>query len=265
VGTATNWQAVAAGYYHTVAVRSDGTLWAWGNSYYGQLGDDTTDNQSSPVQVGSATNWQAVAAGVWHTVALRSDGTLWAWGDNEFGLLGLGGQITPGKIGQPEILAQPVTQSVPAGAGVSFSVTVTGSRPLAYQWQVHGTNLTDHAGRSGSELATLTLFSALGSDAGQYQVLITNAYGSVTSAVASLTVEGPDPVVPQFAGYRWLGSGMELEFTGASQRVVEVHASTNLTDWTWLVTLTNETGQLLYLDPQATNYPLRFYRVRQLP
>jgi hypothetical protein len=199
-------------------------------------------------------------------VALRRDGTLWAWGDNYHGQLGLGdGQITPGKIGRLEILAQPVAQNVPAGAGVLFSVTVTGSKPLAYQWQCNGTNLTNHAGLYGSQDAMLNLFSALESNAGQYQVIITNAYGSVTSAVASLTVEGPDPVVPQFAGWRWLGGGRELELTGASQRVVEVHASTNLTNWTWLVTLTNETGQLLYLDPQATNYPMRYYRVRQLP
>ena len=88
VGTATNWQAVAAGWYHTVALKSDGTLWAWGQNDYCQLGDGTTANKSSPVQVGTATNWQAVAAGQCHTVALKSDGTLWAWGYNRYGAVG---------------------------------------------------------------------------------------------------------------------------------------------------------------------------------
>ena len=48
VGTATNWARVSAGGDHTVAVKTDGTLWAWGDNNYGQLGDGTTTNQSTP-------------------------------------------------------------------------------------------------------------------------------------------------------------------------------------------------------------------------
>ena len=63
IGTATNWASVAAGYDHTVAVRTDGTLWAWGCNDYGQLGDGTTTDRHAPVQIGTATNWASVAAG----------------------------------------------------------------------------------------------------------------------------------------------------------------------------------------------------------
>jgi hypothetical protein len=86
IGTDTNWQTVAAGNFYTVALRTDGTLWACGWNRYGQLGIGTfTTNApygtNTPQQVGTDTNWQAVAAGQWHTMALRADGTLWAWGE----------------------------------------------------------------------------------------------------------------------------------------------------------------------------------------
>jgi alpha-tubulin suppressor-like RCC1 family protein len=54
-----------------VAVKTVGTLWAWGHNVYGQLGDGTTTTRLSPVQVGTATDWDTVAAGYYHTVALR--------------------------------------------------------------------------------------------------------------------------------------------------------------------------------------------------
>ncbi|MCI5118467.1 MAG: hypothetical protein D3913_11020, partial [Candidatus Electrothrix sp. LOE1_4_5] len=57
---------------------------------FGQLGDGTTSDKSSPVHIGTDTDWQAVAAGESHTVALKTDGSLWAWGSNEFGKLGDG-------------------------------------------------------------------------------------------------------------------------------------------------------------------------------
>jgi alpha-tubulin suppressor-like RCC1 family protein len=90
VGTGTTWSSVAAGGGHTIAKRSDGTLWAWGQNYYGQLGDGTTEIRSSPSQVGTGTTWSSVAVGGAHTVGIKSDGTLWAWGYNSSGQLGDG-------------------------------------------------------------------------------------------------------------------------------------------------------------------------------
>src|SRR5471032_2976079 len=105
------WRAVAAGGYHTVARKADGTLLSWGSNQFGQLGDGTNVNRLSPVQVqvtapttGSTTvsPWTMIAAGEYHTVALRADGTLWAWGNNQNGQLGDGTQTNrsvPTKIG----------------------------------------------------------------------------------------------------------------------------------------------------------------------
>ncbi|WP_051293121.1 RCC1 domain-containing protein [Citrifermentans bremense] len=78
----------SAGRNHTIAVLSDGTIWAWGGNIYGQLGDGTSISKTVPLQVGSG--YAAVAAGYNHTVALKTDGSLWAWGDNNSGQLGNG-------------------------------------------------------------------------------------------------------------------------------------------------------------------------------
>ena len=79
-----NITAIAAGARHVLALKSDGTVWAWGDNHFGQLGDGTTSDTSSPVPVGGATPLRAVAisAGLVHSLALKADGSVWAWGDN---------------------------------------------------------------------------------------------------------------------------------------------------------------------------------------
>jgi hypothetical protein len=82
--------AVAGSGQHSLAVRSDGTVWAWGYNYFGQLGNGTNTNSNVPVQVSGLTGAVAVAGGDFHSLALRSDGTARAWGRNVFGELGNG-------------------------------------------------------------------------------------------------------------------------------------------------------------------------------
>ncbi len=87
----TSWSSVAVGNYHTVAIKFDGTLWAWGDNMDGQLGFGSIDPGTySPIQVGNDTDWFSVAAGNDHTVAIKTNGTLWAWGNNSSGQLGTG-------------------------------------------------------------------------------------------------------------------------------------------------------------------------------
>jgi hypothetical protein len=91
--------SVAAGYFHTVAAKSDGTVWAWGRNDCGQVGNGTvtpTPTNSpgetgivAPVQVSGLSNVVAVAAGGQFSMALKSDGSVWAWGSNAEGQLGI--------------------------------------------------------------------------------------------------------------------------------------------------------------------------------
>lgn len=92
IGALTTWLAVAAGVYNILAVKTDGTLWAWGTNGFG-----TANGQNSPVQVGTGTTWtNKISAGsgtstsVSSNAAIQSDGTLWAWGFNDTGQLGQG-------------------------------------------------------------------------------------------------------------------------------------------------------------------------------
>jgi alpha-tubulin suppressor-like RCC1 family protein len=86
----TNVIAVAAGGYHTVALKNDRTVWTWGYNEDGELGNGTNANSNSPVQASNLTGVVAVAAGLYHTFALRSDGSIYAWGYNGYGQLGDG-------------------------------------------------------------------------------------------------------------------------------------------------------------------------------
>jgi alpha-tubulin suppressor-like RCC1 family protein len=85
---------VEAGSFHTLALKSNGTVWGWGVNTSGQLGDGSVADRSVPVQVGIGvpgfTNIIAVSAGDNHSLALKSDGSVWVWGSNEYGQIGNG-------------------------------------------------------------------------------------------------------------------------------------------------------------------------------
>jgi alpha-tubulin suppressor-like RCC1 family protein len=91
VGTLTGWTAIAAGKVHTLALREDGSMWAWGGNGDGQLGDGTVHRQVTPVQVatpiqmGEPMTWSRVFGGHLRSFAIRSDGTLWGWGEYPLG------------------------------------------------------------------------------------------------------------------------------------------------------------------------------------
>jgi alpha-tubulin suppressor-like RCC1 family protein len=85
----TTWKQISVGYYHTAAIKTDGTLWTWGNGGSGRLGNNLTAIRSTPVTTfAGGTNWKQVACGSQHTAAIKTDGTLWTWGSGTNGALG---------------------------------------------------------------------------------------------------------------------------------------------------------------------------------
>jgi len=99
IGTDSDWAQVTAGYYHSLGIKTNSTLWAWGYNYFGQLGDSTKTDRTPPRQVGTDSDWILVSAGYVHTIGIKTNATLWGWGYRD------GSFITvPTQIGAP---AQP--------------------------------------------------------------------------------------------------------------------------------------------------------------
>ena len=90
VGSLTNWLTVNFSGYTPAALKTDGTLWAWGFGSHGANGQGDTVTHSSPVQVGSATNWTKVRGNAFTLMAINSDNELWVCGRNGDGQLGDG-------------------------------------------------------------------------------------------------------------------------------------------------------------------------------
>ncbi len=99
---------VAPGLNSSYALKSDGTVWAWGRGTDGRLGIGNTTSQSLPVQIPSLSNVIDIAAGESHAVALKADGTVWAWGNNPVGQVGDGttsDRHTPVQISLSSVIA----------------------------------------------------------------------------------------------------------------------------------------------------------------
>ncbi len=102
IGADIDWLSVAAGGGHTVALKTTGSLWAWGANASGQLGSGSTTPSLTPTQIGTGVDWQEIAAPFYHSLAFKADGTLWAWGENEEGQLGTGD--TADKLAPTQVL-----------------------------------------------------------------------------------------------------------------------------------------------------------------
>lgn len=91
VGIDSNWVKISTGFfYHTLGLKSDGSIWSFGLNNFGQLGDGTTINKSTPSQIGNDLNWIEISGGGSFSFGIKNNGTLWAWGKNDSGQLGDG-------------------------------------------------------------------------------------------------------------------------------------------------------------------------------
>ena len=185
-----NVVAIAAGGSNSLALKADGTLAAWGDNTFGQT--------NIPAGL---SNVVAISAGAAHQIALRNDGALVVWGLNGNGQTNISVELTNlmaaaaggfhslslVNLGPVGFLNHPRNQSVLKGSPVALSAMALGAPPLRYQWQFNSADLPD---------ATNTQFtssSAQLAHSGNYRLVVSNAYGAATSAVAQLTVNDPAP------------------------------------------------------------------------
>ena len=153
-GGSTLWKQVSVGDRFVVAIRTDGTLWAWGYNLNGQLGDGTQVDKLVPTQIGVAKDWYMVAAGQAHVVALKASTvagtasyTLYAWGSNYKGQLGDGtvvDKLIPTKIGTANWLT--------IAAGQTHTVGIQRNQTL-WTWGDSSFGQTGNGSSSGTVLA----------------------------------------------------------------------------------------------------------------
>jgi len=183
---------------HTLFLKRDGSLWAMGDNTYGELGDGTTTQRNTPVQI-VASGVTAIAGGDGFSLFLKNDGSLWAMGYNAEGQLGDGTTINRSIPEQvypiiPAITAQPGSAAVVTGYNATFTVAASGSPAPTVQWQLStdgGSTWNNASGSSysGTTNTTLTITSPTETQLGSlYRAIITNYVGSVNTTAAPLVV-----------------------------------------------------------------------------
>jgi alpha-tubulin suppressor-like RCC1 family protein len=145
----TNVIAVAGGAYHSLALKSDGTVWSWGRNTQGCLGNGSaTGTQATPGQVADFDHVIAIAAAKTHSLALKSDGTVWSWGDNSAGQLGVG--TSPNKSLSP-------VQTQNLSAIIAIAAAGSQNMALAVNGSLFGWGANESGQLGNSPLTTETL------------------------------------------------------------------------------------------------------------
>jgi alpha-tubulin suppressor-like RCC1 family protein len=137
--------AIASRAAHSIALKSDGTVWTWGYNFYGQLGDGSTTNSKIPVKVKDSNgvvlgDVVAIASGGYHSIALKKDGTIWTWGNNLLGQLGDGSITSSSNPLQLKDSNGAVFGDVVAIAGGQFHSIALKKDGTVWRW---GHNLGD--------------------------------------------------------------------------------------------------------------------------
>ena len=180
---ASNVTAIAAGYLHSLFLKNDGSLWAMGDNYWGELGDGTTSNTNRPEQI-VAGGVTTIAAGGAHSLFLKSGGSLWAMGRNGEGQLGDGftdnypyaiavpEQIVPSP--QPVLLSALSSQTnlqINATCGFGGNFYLLGSTNPALPLNQWTPLRTDSITLRGANNYSVTLTNAVNAGARQFYIL----------------------------------------------------------------------------------------------
>jgi alpha-tubulin suppressor-like RCC1 family protein len=231
VGSGTTWASVTAGIFNTLAIKTDGTLWAWGYNDQGELGIGNTTNQSVPVQVGSGTTWASVTAGQYHTLAIKIDGTLWAWGSNGSGQLGIGNTTQQNNPVQMVGAAVTASQTV-----VVNTAGLTNNGPLTCSLTsvtLIGTGVGTYAYSGGSASVTTP---------GTYTVTVTGATGCTATTTVTQNTTAPTAGLTNNGPLTCSMTSVTLTATGSGTYAYSAGSSNITTPGTYTVTVTSTNG-----------------------
>ncbi len=198
IGTDADWSEIETGTGHTMALKTDGSLWAWGWNAYGQLGDGTILDKYAPIRIGADSNWTKLSGGWGHTLALKSDGTLWAWGYNAYGQLGDG--VIPQVLSPAEVVAggkavinNGAAYTVDTAVTLTLTVAATDANDIS-QMRLSNDGTTWSAPEPYAATKTWTLSAGDGTKA--VSVMFMDAAGNWSSAyVASIVLDTTPPEV----------------------------------------------------------------------
>jgi alpha-tubulin suppressor-like RCC1 family protein len=241
IGSSTDWTDIAAGCtgysassgMFSLAIKSNGTLWAWGNNQFYQLGDNTTTDQNTPIQIGAATTWGKVFASVTGTgFGIRTDGSLYSWGENTpSGMTAQGsttGQVhTPTQVGVSTgwlTISTGVVTSLGGGYALAIKTDDT-----MWAW---GTNAF---GGFGTGVATSTAQPSP-VNVGHFPIWkkasAGGAYGNSGYPTTSLAIRGITPDYSALYTFGSNSSGQTAQNTTSGNTLLPTLAAT--ANYTWL-------------------------------
>jgi alpha-tubulin suppressor-like RCC1 family protein len=274
----TNVTAIAAGEWHSLFLKSDGSLWAMGWNEFGQLGDGDNNRPdvNSPERI-VTTNVTAIAAGWNHTLFLKDDGSLWAMGNNAFGQLGDGSLNSVGINSPERIVASGVT-AIAAGRGHSLFLKNDGSL-----WAM-GDNGDGQLG-DGTVDAQLFPEKIVASGvtaiaAGEYHSVFLKSDGSFwgmghndNGELGDRTLNNTNRTEQILAAYNRIfpqllsGGQMRLSFVGIDQTSYALDRSFKLAPAKWVPQTTNSADSVGVLVLTNTPNPAtnNFWRMRSVP
>ncbi len=227
------WLMIAAGGGHTLGIKSTGgttgTLWAWGDNTYGQLGDGTTIGHSAPVQIGPFSDWALIAAGARHSAGIRkvtaSTGTLWLWGDDTFGQIGQNSVL--GGIYPTPVQEQPapvITWNIAPGslaAGCYHTLGIQGGG-VTFGWGNNG------FGQAGTGAASAPVVAPAAVINGPYGFVAAGCSHSLGIAIA------PSPLAPAVVGWGSNTYGQAGVYPASTSISSPTSTTTVLATATWL-------------------------------